>query len=750
MRVALRRVRWAGGMLLALLIIGTVARIVAVQQTSGRHDISGVVRGETGAEAGVWVIAETDDLETRFRKIVVTDEAGRFLIPDLPGATYQVWVRGYGLVDTDKEQARPGDEVMFEAKAATPQEAARIYPANYWYSLMEVPPASDFPGTGVSGNGISPTMRTQAHWIDRLKDGCQLCHQLGNQATREFPKLDLDDFDSSVAAWDYRVRVGKHGTSMNTALNRMGRRRALEMYADWTDRIKAGQVPPQPPRPQGKERNLVLTMWAWGTEKRQVHDNIATDKRNPRLYPNGPVYGTGEVGFVITDPIAHRSVRLDLKSLVPIQTQGGGETLNRDTIEVRPNDTAIGDALEFPSPYWGQDVEGGLSGHNPMMDDKGRVWITQTIRPTDNPAGCKEGSDHPSARYFPVNRGFKQLSYYDPRTQDFVFVDTCYSTHHLHFAEDADDTLWLSGDTDVVGWLNTKLYDQSGDELASQGWCPTVLDTDGDGKITRPWNEPGESVDPTRDTRLSAFAYGIIPNPVDQSIWTVQWHGYGRNITTDMIDMPSRLVRLELGRNPPETCKAEVYEPPFENDRVDPSQWGYTPRGIDVDRNGVLWTALSGSGHLASFDRRKCKVVNGPTATGQHCPEGWTLYQTPGPRMRGVTGSANADFHYYNWVDQFNTLGLGENVPIANGTGSDSLLALLPTTQEWFVMRVPYPLGFYTRGLNGRIDDPEAGWKGRGLWASYDSMANWHAEDGDEGVNGYIIHFQLRSHPLED
>ena len=145
---------------------------------------------------------------------------------------------------------------------------------------------------------------------------------------------------------------------------------------------------------------------------------------------------------------------------------------------------------------------------------------------------------------------------------------------------------------------------------------------------------------------------------------------------------------------------AEVYEPPsIENPNIDPAKTGHAPRGLDVDRNGIIWTALSGSGHMASFDRSKCRVLNGPEAIGQHCPEGWTLYPTPGPQMKGVTDPGSADFHYYSWVDQFNTLGLGENVPIANGSGSDSLLALLPETGEWVVLRVPYPMAFFSRGL---------------------------------------------------
>jgi len=279
-------------------------------------------------------------------------------------------------------------------------------------------------------------------------------------------------------------------------------------------------------------------------------------------------------------------------------------------------------------------------------------------------------------------------------------------------------------------------YDEKGNVIRQE------RDTNGDGKITKPWNEPDQPPDPKKDTRVGSLdmfrrAYGVIPHP-DGSVWISR-----------RFPVPGQLVRLERGNNPPETCRSEVYEPPFENARVPSSQWGYGPRGIDVDRNGVIWTALGGSGHLARFDRRQCTVHNGPTATGQHCPEGWRLYPTPGPNFKGSTSSANADYHYYNWVDQFNTLGLGENVPIATGSGSDSLLALLPKTGEWVVLRVPYPLGFFARGLDGRIDEPKAGWKGRGVWANYGSNLNWHIEGG-KGTRSAVIQFQLRPHPLAD
>ena len=724
-------IRWS----VALATAGAVAALagLAAAQAVSAADtsISGVVRSAAGPEAGVWVIAETDDLETGFRKIVVTGDDGRFLIPELATATYDVWVRGYGLADSERRAARPGETLeLTVTAAATPQEAAAVYPANYWYSLIEVPPPADFPGTG--DNGINPAMRSQEQFIDGLKDGCQLCHQLGNEATREMPMVDLDEFDSTAAAWAFRLGTGATASSMIRQVNRMGRERTLDVYADWTDRILSGEVPPEPPRPQGVERNLVLTMWKWSSDRKHVHDNIATDKRNPRLNANGPVYGILGDNFVAVDPVAHQA----REWVLPMRDSTAAASRGAEDAPVRRR--------VAPSLYWDETPGyGAASGHNPMMDAEGRVWLTSAIRPAGNPEWCRGGS-HPSAAYFPVERSTRQVSYYDPETDEFVFIDSCYTTHHLQFAEDADDTLWFSGDIDVVGWLNTRLYDRTGDERAAQGWCPTVIDTNGDGAITKPWNEPGDEIDPARDTRLDGFAYGIIPNPVDGSIWITRG-----SMSGPATEFPGSILRLDPGESPPETCSAEIYEPPFENPAVGPEAWGFGPRGIDVDRDGVLWTALSGSGHLASFDRRKCAVLNGPTATGQHCPEGWTLHSTPGPRMRGVAGSANADFHYYNWVDQFDTLGLGANVPMASGSGSDSLLALLPETGEWVVMRVPYPLGFYTRGLNGRIDDPDAGWKGRGLWGSYDTMANWHSEGG-KGKTSEIVRFQLRPHPLAE
>ncbi|MCY4663017.1 MAG: carboxypeptidase-like regulatory domain-containing protein [Acidobacteria bacterium] len=685
-------------------------------------DVGGVVRSAGGPEAGVWVIAETDDFATLYRKIVVTDDEGRYVLPDLPEADYDVWVRGYGLVDSPRVATRPGQALDLSAvEAPTPRDAAQVYPANYWYSLMEVPEKAEFPGTGGDGNGIPASVRTQAHWIDLLKQGCQLCHQLGNLPTREIP--NAADFDSTEAAWAHRIVTGQRASNMARTISRFGRQRGIAAYADWTDRITTGEVPQQPPRPQGRERDVVLTLWEWGGETGYIHDEIATDKRDPSVNAGGPVYGVEFANdkLVWVDPNTNEAHEV----VLPVRDTPGEGDFQSYIAQEMPN----------PSFYFGDELIWNNPGnpHNPMMDGQGRVWMTHQIRGPGNPAWCREGSDNPYAQYYPLERAARHVAYYDPATEETELIDTCFNTHHLQFGFDADDTLYLSSVSDVIGWVNTKVYDETGDAQASQGWCPTVVDTTGDGRIGE-FTSLREDPDPAKDRQMGRGWYGIVPDPTEPN---VVWAASG--------GVPGQIVRLDIGDNPPESCIAEYYQPPFENERA--AVQGYSPRGVDIDRNGVVWTALSGSGHIAKFDRSQCAVLNGPDATGQHCPEGWTLYATPGPQMKGVTDHGSADFHYYHWVDQFNTLGLGDNVPIATGSTSDSLLAFLPEEEEYVIMRVPYPLGFYSRGMDGRIDDPGTGWKGRAVWADYGTNAVWHNEGG-KGTQGNLVKFQVRPHPL--
>ena len=703
---------------IAVLLAPTPVGLNAQQSAAVRidnDDIGGVVTSGSGPEAGVWVIAETTGLPTKYAKIVVTDDQGRYLLPDLPKANYNVWVRGYGLVDSPKVKAAPGKVLNLKAVVApTATAAAEYYPAIYWYSMLKIPDKSEFPGTGEKANGIREGMKSQGEWLNVVKtNGCITCHQLGNKATRTIPK-ELGHFNSSADAWARRVVSGQAMTTMLNRINELGPNKANGLFGDWTDRIAAGELPAtKPTRPEGVERNIVVTLWDWSNPKAYLHDEISTDKRNPTVNANGLIFGATELStdlLPVLDPVRHRA--WEIKHPV------------RD-----PNTpSARTDALS-PSAYWGAEPiwDSQSNQHNPMYDEKSRVWFTARVRPPANPDFCKKGSDHPSAKVFPLESANRHVSMYDPSAKKFTLISTCFTTHHLVFAEDANNTLWLSSgaaSSNVVGWINRKMFEETGDEVRSQGWTPFVLDTNGNGKRDE-WVEPKEPVDPTKDKRIVAGLYGIAVSPVDGSVWG------------SVLVYPGQIIRVDLGSNPSETALSEVYEVPVE-------KGAYGIRGMDIDRNGVAWASLA-SGHLASFDRRKCKVLNGPTATGKHCPEGWTLYPLPGPQFQNLSASGSVESSYYTWVDQFDTFGLGKDVPIATGNLNDALLAMVDG--KFITLRVPYPMGFYAKWMDGRIDDPKAGWKGKGLWATFGNRTPFHIEGG-KGTKPKVLKFQLRPDPL--
>ena len=717
------------GRFVAFLMAATSAALLmspAVAQQSGTitiaaSDLGGVVSGPKGPEAGVWVIAETTELPTKFAKIVVTDDQGRYVIPDLPKANYRLWVRGYGLVDSPKVESAPGKRVDLTAVSAPSEAAAaEYYPGMYWYSLLKIPDKSQFPGSGDQGNGIAEVMKNQHYWVDTLKNSCQSCHALGSKGVRTLSK-DLGDFKNSTDAWTRRVQSGQAMQNMAVTLGRFGAQKALALFADWTDRIAGGELPfEKPSRPQGVERNVVITSWEWGSQKHYLHDAIASDKRNPRVNANGPIYGSPEEStdlVPVLDPVAHRAY--DIKHPY------------RD-----PKTPSAADLPAGPSVYWGDEPlwDGHTSIHNPIIDEKGRVWFTARIRPAANADYCKQGSTLASAKVAPLNESARQLSMYDPKSEKWTLIDTCFSTHHLYFAHDANNTLWTSAgppQSGVVGWLNVRAFEETGDEKTSQGWTPLVIDTNGNGKRDA-YVEGNAALDPAKDKRLMAAFYAVQPSPVDESIW-----GQSMDVGFSRVDQPGYIMRLVSGANPPETALIEAYLPPDD---------AYGPRGIDIGLDGVVWTVLS-SGHLGRFERAKCKgPLNGPNAaTGKQCPEGWTLYRMPGPQFRDVKEPGSANHAYYVWADRYNTLGLGANVPIASANGSESMLALVDG--KFVDLRIPYPMGFFSKNADGRIDDESAGWKGKGLWTTFGSRTAFHGEGGTE-ARPRVFKLQMRPDPL--
>ena len=657
-------------------------------------DIGGVVISAQGPEAGVWVVAETTDLPTRFIRIVATDDLGRYVLPDLPEATYEVFVRGYGLVDSPRVSASPGQMLDLEGVVAPDaRAAAEVYPAAWWLSMVELPEGE----------------LSQQH-LGSAVTGCLNCHQVGNKATREIPGSILRDADSHLEAWDRRVAMGPMGAAMSGAFRRLGDQR--DMFADWTDRIASGEVPSQtPPRPTRVERNVVVTLWDWGTETDGRTDSAASDVRDATVNANGFVYGVVQPSDILAvlDPVEHRASVINIPSSGPeIQTS-----------------TPV-------SPYWGDDAVWARQSdpRSVAMDADGRVWLTGRVRGADaQPEFCTDESNA-FADYYPLARGSRQVFMYDPGTEVFSEIDTCFSADHNQISD--DDVIYY-GFNGGLGWIDIDIWDESQDAEAAQGWCPGVVDTNGDGVITPGWTEPDEAIDPTRDHRIQVSCYSPAVNPADGTVWC------SGNGSAD-----NKLVRIELGDDPPASCTAEVFEPP--PSVTSPSAYG--SGGLHFTSDGIAWQDWRGSGHFASFDRSQCAETTDPKATGQSCPEGWTFHRiATKPTYQNAEFPINSDESYLTQVDHHDVLGLGRDVPLYGVVNTDSLEVFVPDTGQFITLRVPYPMGFFSRSSNGRIDDPTTGWKGKGLWSSYSNYAAWHLEGGP-GTRQKSVKFQIRPDPL--
>ena len=419
-------------------------------------------------------------------------------------------MRGYGLIDSTKVDGEPGQILNLSAvPAPSAAAAAEYYPAIYWYAMIKIPDQASFPGTGPDGNGINPGMKSQSQFLDLVKtNGCVTCHQLGNKATRSIPEA-LGSFGNGYEAWTRRIQSGQAATNMVNNIDRMGAQAALKMFGEWTDRVAEGELPEaKPQRPQGVERNVVITVWDWSNPKAYLHDATVSDKRNPTVNANGLVFGATENStdrVPVLDPL--KNVAFEVK--MPV----------RDPKTPSESETP----MLAPSPYFGDEKiwDAQTSPHSLYYDEKARVWFAARIRPPANPNFCKKGSDHPSAKVFPLESSGRQITMYDPKTQQFTMVNTCFPTHHLQFGFDAENTLWASAggpQSGAAGWLNVKMFEATGDEVKSQGWTPFILDTNGNGKRDA-YTEPNQPFDPSKDRRINVAFYGVAPSPIDGTVW---------------------------------------------------------------------------------------------------------------------------------------------------------------------------------------------------------------------------------------
>jgi hypothetical protein len=362
----------------------------------------------------------------------------------------------------------------------------------------------------------------------------------------------------------------------------------------------------------------------------------------------------------------------------------------------------------------------GQPGQQSQLDVRrqGTGLARRAIRGPDNPDFCKKGSDHASAKAFPIEKNVRQVAILDPQSMKYTFVDTCFGSHHLQF--DAKDRVWTSGAGGIAGWVDMKILDQTGDAAKAQGWSPFILDINGNGKRDE-YTEPNQPMDAAKDMRVTGGSgtYAVMPNPADGSIWYTVGVFAGRG---------------GVMRYDPDTQLSEVFNVPMP---------GFGPRGGDIDSKGVVWVSLA-SGHIGSFDRSKCKARSTARRRPATIVRRLGVLSVSGTRLPGHRREQRRA-SYYSWVDQHDTLGLGKDVPISTANLQDGFAAL--KDGKMVLLRVPYPLGFYAKGLDGRIDDPNGGWKGRGLWSSSGDRTPWLIEGG-KGRKPMAVHFQVRPDPL--
>ncbi len=453
----------------------------------------------------------------------------------------------------------------------------RSIPATTGCRCCEVPAASNFPGTGAKaagGNGFAPGILSQDDWMHRFKKDCNFCHQLGNQITRTLTHMDFAKlgFKSHEDAWLYRTSLGVRGTSMQAAFLQFGGEGQAKTMADWTRAVESGAVPPMPPRPQGIERNVVVTLWDIGGPQDFMHDEIATDKNNPTVNAYGPIYAVsaGHGTINVVDPVTNDAWKV--------------------VIPTRDDPRKV--ATRFPPParpsnFWGMEQLWGqehpADPHNPMMDSRGRVWATSKIR-NDEPAFCKEGSQNKYAQYYPLRFSCAPGFGLRPGHRQV--------RAHRHLLRHPSPAVRQRCRPHAV----FQRADRPHVRLAQHAPCSTQPTTNklrraGARRSSTPMamaRSPSPGTRPTTRIRIRSWIpkcasrmYTVIPDPNDANIvWGASEGANGEE--------RGYIVRLNRGANPPQSCVAELYRVP---------KGTLNPRGMDVDSHGI---AVGGHGcHLA-------------------------------------------------------------------------------------------------------------------------------------------------------
>ena len=394
------------GIVLVALLYQWARPLLAADADAPARGIAGIVKDEAGHPlAGAWVTGVNATTSSHPRKTVVTDENGRYVIPDLPGPNpYQVRARVYGYADRWIKNVSAGTVVNIEYQAQDrlgSKETAAQYPAQYWLSLVDVPSESKVKAAG---------FEDQRHWMGQFNMVCQLCHQLGTAATRR-PK--------TRAEWD---AVLKLAGNMDGFANLLNRDLLLDALAGWSEKIKGGALPPEAsPRPAGKAAQYILSEWEVGTPFSYQHDLAASYVWDPAIGAAPPRGATGK--WVYTGDIGWGTIY----------------GVNIETGQVKVWEIPFVPAQRWALQSWGV-YPWKSNPHTLEVDKDGRLVILADV------------SDEDGAGVFPV--GNRDIVIFDPRTEGWIPIVTKCDTHTLRI--DQQGRYWLSGNIDLLCMYDPK------------------------------------------------------------------------------------------------------------------------------------------------------------------------------------------------------------------------------------------------------------------------------------------------------
>ena len=360
------------------------------------------------------------------------------------------------------------------------------------------------------------------------------------------------------------------------------------MYADWTDRIAAGELPAaEPSRPQGKERNVVVTMWDWADPKVYLHDEIASDKRNPDGQRQRPDLRR-----------ARRERRLSARSIDP-------KTHTRVDDQAAPFASRTRRAPSStppagPSPYWGDEAiwNSQTTVHSFAMDKQARVWAAARVRKPADAGVVPSGIGSSVRKALPDQSGAARPEHVRPEDQ---------AAHdHRHVLHVGPRELRRQRRALVIvrtggrrGLVRHTDLGQDARREAGAGLERVRRSTTTATASATPTPSRTSPPIPTKDKRLNVQFYG--DSPANRRLGV----GIGPGHAGRARPLRSRRASAGDGAVGGTTrCRGTTRSAKVQ---------GFAPRGMDIDSKNVVWTVLS-SGHLASFDRSKCKgPLNGPT-----------------------------------------------------------------------------------------------------------------------------------------